>query len=232
MSQTKLPKEDKTLETKTPKGKTPEGKTQEGETRMAGDDNMAAYVEYLNNYDRKARGAGSSRGRDRFSGLDIRHVRDARKDFGVSKYDAAEQIIQYARRNEDNTRMGGAAEAELDKLRSLLEGRPKDDTKPKTEEETVTPDPEPTPEPEPETKPAPSPAPSPRPIGDVNQGINYMPPMRGSGGGQTQNINQDNDIFSNVTGDDNTVTNKQGNSIGQYGGAGSWTRAWMKDYFS
>ena len=77
---------------------------------------MASYVDYLNNYDRKARGAGASKGTDRFSGLDIRHVRDAASDFGVDKYDAADQILRYARQNEDKTRMGGAATAELDNV--------------------------------------------------------------------------------------------------------------------
>ena len=52
------------------------------------------------------------------------------------------------------------------------------------------------------------------------------------GGGGVQNINQDNDIVSNVTGDGNNVTNNQDNSINQFGSSGSWKNAWMKDYFS
>ena len=39
-----------------------------------------------------------------------------------------------------------------------------------------------------------------------------------SSGKQEQNINQDNDITSHVTGNDNTVINEQDNSIRQYGG--------------
>ena len=39
-------------------------------------------------------------------------------------------------------------------------------------------------------------------------------------GGMTQNVNQNNDINSNVTGDNNTVTNTQDNSIRQ--GFGAW----------
>ena len=105
---------------------------------MAGEGNMASYVDYLNNYDRKARGAGASKGTDRFSGLDIRHVRDAAKDFGVDKYDAADQILRYARQNEDKTRMGGAATAELDNLRNLLKDRPQDDPKGDTDTNTDT----------------------------------------------------------------------------------------------
>ena len=105
---------------------------------MAGEGNMASYVEYLNNYDRKKRGAGSSKDTDRFSGLDIRHVRDAARDFGVDKYDAADQIIQYARRNEDTTKMGERANTKLDKLRNLLKDRPQDEPKTDTDTDTDT----------------------------------------------------------------------------------------------
>lgn len=105
---------------------------------MAGEGNMASYVDYLNNYNRKARGAGSNKDTDRFSGLDIRHVRDAARDFGVDKYDAADEILQYARRNEDKTRMGGGARDELDELRSLLKNRPVDDPKDNTDTNTDT----------------------------------------------------------------------------------------------
>ena len=41
--------------------------------------------------------------------------------------------------------------------------------------------------------------------------------------GMTQNVNQDNDIISNVTGNNNTVTNTQDNSVKQYGAWGSKT---------
>ena len=40
-------------------------------------------------------------------------------------------------------------------------------------------------------------------------------------GSQTQIVNQDNDINSTVTGDNNTVTNTQNNSVNQYGAYGS-----------
>ena len=86
--------------------------------RKAGE-KISAYVDYLNNYDRKARGAGSSRGTDRFSGLDIRYVHDAAKDFGVNEKRAAKEVLKYAKRIEDKTKMGGKAEAALDKLRAL-----------------------------------------------------------------------------------------------------------------
>lgn len=38
------------------------------------------------------------------------------------------------------------------------------------------------------------------------------------GSGQTQNVNQDNDINTNITGNDNTVINDQDNSVRYYGG--------------
>ena len=58
-----------------------------------------------------------------------------------------------------------------------------------------------------------------------NQSIGYQPPRGGFGvgGQQIQNVNQDNDITSNVTGDNNTVTNTQDNSVKQYGAWGSRT---------
>lgn len=162
-------------------------------SRMAGEGNMASYVDYLNNYDRKARGAGSSRGTDRFSGLDIRHVRDAAKDFGVDKYDAADQILQYARQNEDKTKMGGAARAELDKLRALLKDRPLDDPNDDTDTDTGT-----------------------------DTDTDTSEPGQGGGGQQTGNvtggnnsitspISQDNDI--GIEGNNNQVN--QDNSINQ-----------------
>ena len=40
-------------------------------------------------------------------------------------------------------------------------------------------------------------------------------------GAQTQIVNQDNDINSTVTGNNNTVTNTQDNSVNQYGAYGS-----------
>ena len=76
--------------------------------------------------------------------------------------------------------------------------------------------PTPMPEPEPTPAPAPTPAPSPGPV----QTIQPAPPTLGYPGSnsQTQNINQDNDITTNISGNGNTVTNNQDNSISMYGG--------------
>ena len=90
----------------------------------------------------------------------------------------------------------------------------------------VTPLPEVKPDSEADT---PTPAPQPETPG-------YTPPKFGDqmieypgfvSGTQTQNVNQDNDITSNVSGDNNTVTNTQDNSVGQYGAYGTANRAKM-----
>ena len=76
-----------------------------------------------------------------------------------------------------------------------------------------------TPEPTPEVKPE---TPTYTPPG--------KPDYQGIGGGfgvGGQNINQDNDITSNVTGDNNTVTNTQENSIKSFGAYGTADRAKM-----
>ena len=163
-------------------------------SRMAGEGNMASYVDYLNNYDRKARGAGSSKGTDRFSALDIRHVHDAAKDFGVDKYDAADQVLQYARRNEDNTRMGGTARSQLDKLRSMLKDRPED---------------EPTTHPDPVEEPKPEPTPEPKP--GQGGGGQQTGNVRGGNNSIASPISQDNDVA--IRGNQNQVN--QDNSITQ-----------------
>lgn len=75
----------------------------------------------------------------------------------------------------------------------------------------------------------PTPTPSPEPGGDQ---VITIPSPYGGSKDQVQNVNQDNDINNNVSGSGNTITNSQDNSVSQYGGGGSWTNAWMKDYFS
>jgi len=88
----------------------------------------------------------------------------------------------------------------------------------------------------PETPGNPEPKPGDNPGGDVllppnapNQTI--APPVYGYGAGG-QNINQNNDQSSVVTGNDNQVVQNQDNSINGYGGNSSWKDAWMKDYFA
>ena len=103
-----------------------------------------------------------------------------------------------------------------DKDYARLTGKSIGDDKPAGEPEkpaVVTP--EPTPEVKPETPAYTPPA---------------KPDYQGIGGGfgvGGQNINQDNDITSNVTGDNNTVTNTQENSIKSFGAYGTADRAKM-----
>jgi hypothetical protein len=60
------------------------------------------------------------------------------------------------------------------------------------------------------------PAPTPGPTQGITvPGFNGPNPY---GSQQIQNVNQDNDITSSVTGSNNTVTNTQDNSVKQYGG--------------
>lgn len=119
---------------------------------------------------------------------------------------------------EINMAMKGENFNESDYAR-LTRGENGNDDKPDNEDTT------PTPTPDPETDPTPvkiQPAPEPEKPG-------YTPPIFGvpgmGDGSQTQIVNQDNDINTNVTGSGNTVTNNQDNSVNQYGSYGTAGRA-------
>ena len=90
--------------------------------------------------------------------------------------------------------------------------------------EDTIPTPTPTPEPDP-TPVKPQPAPE-----DPDQSIGYQPP-RLNYPGMTQNINQDNDITSNVTGDNNTVTNTQDNTVSQGGFTPAARSKYLRDRY-
>ena len=69
--------------------------------------------------------------------------------------------------------------------------------------------------------PSPNPDPEPSPIAPTPEKPDITIPVIPVGpgtGGQNQYVNQDNDITTNVTGDNNTVDNSQDNSVRQYGG--------------
>ena len=189
--------------------------------RKAGENGMAEYVDYLNNYDRKARGAGSEKKppTDRLSALDINRVFEkGYEDFGHSRKDSAREVLKYASRIEDDTRMGGASERALARLRRIANAKdesskPNRPNKPDTKPEKPDPKPDPTP-------------PSGGNNGTINidtgadQNIGGRPPIGGgddglSYGDVSQLINQDNDIVNTITGNNNTVTNNQDNSINQ-----------------
>lgn len=87
---------------------------------MAGE--RKEFQEYLRDYDRKARGAGSDKKppTDRFSGLDVRYVFKEGLDRGLSKADAARDVLDYATDLIGESKMGGATRAALDKLKGYL----------------------------------------------------------------------------------------------------------------
>ena len=109
-----------------------------------------------------------------------------------------------------------------DKDYERLTGKSLGGEEPKAEpEKPVTVTPEPTPEVKPE---APAYAPPEKP--------DYQEIATGGFGSSGQNVNQNNDITSNVTGDNNTVTNTQDNSIRNYGGAGAAARSkYLRDRY-
>ena len=82
-----------------------------------------------------------------------------------------------------------------------------------------------TPDPTPEVKPeAPSYTPPAKP--------DYQGITGGYGPGGSQYVNQDNDITSTVTGDNNTVTNTQDNNIRNYGGTSAAARSkYLRDRY-
>ena len=86
---------------------------------MARKAGSAEFQSYLDAFDRKAEGAGSSKGTDRFSGLDIRTAFDNRGD--LSKAEGAQMVLDYAdTASDEGSSMGGAAEDALDKLRGYV----------------------------------------------------------------------------------------------------------------
>lgn len=101
-----------------------------------GDDNKDPknFDEYQDAYALREYGAGSGKKpkASRFSGLDVRKMFDAGTDrFGLSKADAAREVLDYYDDMKGKTRAGGGTRDALDKLRGYLERE-----KPKDEEPT------------------------------------------------------------------------------------------------
>lgn len=197
------------------------------EKRMAGE-GLSDFKSYLDNYDRKAKGAGSSKGTDRFSGLDVREAFDNRGD--LSKAEGAQAVLDYFDGIKDDTRHGGGTAAALDKLRGYTSE--KSDEPPE-----VTPDPTPTPEPEFDPDPVYNTEPAAPPVsaGDINidTGADFSDPAFTGGlgtGGFGQSVVQDNDQVSSIVGNDNTVTQTQNNSV-RGGGGSKFKDMWMNSYF-
>lgn len=91
-----------------------------------------SYANFIDNYDRKAYGAGSKKKKgpvDRFSGLDVRKMFDARDKYGKSKAEAAQMVLDYADQIKGKSKMGGGTRDALNRLRGYL----KEDKGPKEE---------------------------------------------------------------------------------------------------
>ena len=75
------------------------------------------YRKFLRTYDHTARGKGSGRNVERFSGLDVRFVRDAAKDYNISE-DERNKAIREAVEGykKDDVKMGGATRDALEAL--------------------------------------------------------------------------------------------------------------------
>ena len=69
--------------------------------------------------------------------------------------------------------------------------------------------------------PSPSPSPSPAPEKPGRPGLRPIVLPQMGDGSQTQVVNQDNDVNTNVTGNDNVTNTSQDNSVRQYGAYGS-----------
>jgi len=81
-----------------------------------------SYAQYIKDYDRKAFGHGSDRDPavDRFSGKDIRKMfRAGFKDYDKSRAEAAQMVLDYAKKVKGKTKMGDTAKKALDKLRKF-----------------------------------------------------------------------------------------------------------------
>ena len=87
---------------------------------------------YMRKFDRTAAGAGSKKGTDRFSAKDIRTMFKAGRKRGGSKKQVARDVLAYARRNRNKTKMGGSAKKQLDKLQKMLGARRKEEKKRKS----------------------------------------------------------------------------------------------------
>lgn len=96
------------------------------------DKQKSEYKDYIDDFDRTADGAGSGKGKDRFSAQDIRNMFSERGD--LSKADGARMVLDYADKAGDaGSSMGGGSERELDKLRGYLNDEPLDAQVPEAE---------------------------------------------------------------------------------------------------
>ena len=156
--------------------------------------------------------------------------RQTREEIGNSPERLAERISIVDRNKFDldgytdkeiNMALQGGTFGDEDYARLTGQSAGGGDNKP---EEVKPPSPAPTPNPDPEPSPI---APTPEKP-DIT--IPVIPVGPGGGGGQY--VNQNNDINTNITGDNNTVDNNQDNSVSQGGGdyASSYARGLKNQY--
>ena len=170
------------------------------------------FKSYLDDFDRRAEGAGSGKDTDRFSGLDIRTAFGNRGD--LSKAEGAQMVLDYAdEATEEGSKMGGGSSAALDKLRGYV----------KSGESNTTPT-------NPKPKPTPTSGAGNSTAGDnsIASPISQANPINVEGDGNR--VNQDNSITQTQNFDnrvDNSRDNRDysmryyggGNGGGKYGGA-------------
>ena len=193
---------------------------------MAGDA-LNEFNDYLDGYDRTSKGAGSSKGTDRFSGLDVREAFDNRGD--LSKAEGAQAVLDYFDGIKDETRHGGGTKAALDNLRGYLNEKP--------EETPVVNEPEGGIEPEVDGDPVvPETAPITTGPININTGADFSDMVFDGTGAPGQTVFQDNDQTSSVVGNNNTVNQNQDNSVQNLGGREfnptDWKRSWMNSKFA
>lgn len=84
------------------------------------------FQSYIDDFDRTASGAGSSKGTDRLSAQDIRDIESERGD--LSRAESAEMILAYADKaaDEGSKTEGGGTKRELDRLRGYLNDAPEE----------------------------------------------------------------------------------------------------------
>ena len=92
------------------------------------------FTKYLEAFDRTAYGAGSSKGTDRYSGLDVRKNIDKGREFGLSDYEIGTGIQNYYNNLDDDVRRGGGTEDMMDRVAEMAASKPA--AEPEAEEPT------------------------------------------------------------------------------------------------
>ena len=167
---------------------------------------VAPKVTKIDDFDLTAGGAGSHKGTKRLSAADLENLKG--QGFGL------QEIIDYNDRmvKTGEVKQGGQAQALLEKYKAAIKNnvgatnpieQPDTPSTPAEPPSTDTSEPQQPPSVIPVAPPPVKPPSVPRP---------------GGPNGQNQEVTQDNDINTNIDGNNNTVVNNQDNSVRQYGG--------------